>query len=171
MVAALAWAGVSCGEPAQQQQGASEQSAVGIEEGLRSCTSARQLVCGRDGKTYLNSCMAGGWRKIAHFGACADFVCNGAVCASGFTCKSFTVYGVPVDQCVSNTGTAPACSCPADSHCVQEPSGATHCEANPPPSPPPPDPSTLCNGKSCPSGQHCAVITVYGVPTASCMYN
>jgi hypothetical protein len=139
-------------------------------EALRVCSTSRQLVCGRDGRTYTNVCRAGGWRNLAHFGACAGFVCSGTVCAAGFTCRTFTIYGVPVDQCVSDSGVAPSCSCPSGSHCVQDPSGATRCEADPPP-PPPPDPSTLCQGKTCPTGLHCAVITIYGVPAASCMYD
>jgi hypothetical protein len=142
-----------------------------VSEELRSCPTTRSLVCGKDGRTYRNTCRAGGSSRVAHVGACAGFSCNGVVCASGFTCRTFTIYGVPVDQCVSDSGAAPSCSCASGSHCVQEASGATHCEADAPP-PPPPNPSTLCQGKQCPAGMHCAVITVnYGVPTASCMFN
>jgi hypothetical protein len=141
-----------------------------VSEELRSCPTTRSLVCGKDGHTYLNSCRAGGSSRVAHVGACAGFNCNGVVCVSGFTCRTFTIYGVPVDQCVSNTGTPPSCSCASGSHCVQDPSGATHCEADTPP-PPPPNPATLCDGKQCPAGMHCAVITNYGVPIASCMFN
>jgi hypothetical protein len=169
--AALVCAAMGCGEPGDNSAAPSANEAGAITEGLSlTCSSTRSLVCGTDGRTYLNSCRAGGWRHIAHFGACADFVCSGTVCASGFTCRSFTVFGVPTDQCVSNTGTAPACSCAANTHCVQDPSGAVHCEADPPPAPPT-DPSTACLSKVCPSGQHCGVITVYGVPTASCLFN
>jgi hypothetical protein len=148
---------------------ATETAVVG--EALRHCSSTRSLVCGTDGRTYLNACKAGGASKVAHLGACAGFVCNGVVCVSGFTCRTATSYGVPVDQCVSDSGQPPACSCASGSHCVQEASGATRCEADvTPPSPPPP--STLCQNKVCPTGMHCAVVTInYGVPAASCMFD
>lgn len=149
-----------------------EDQAVGeASEALRLCPSQRNLVCGKDGRTYRNACRAGGWSRVAHIGACEGFLCNGVVCVSGFTCRTFTIYGVSTDQCVSDTGTAPACSCAEGLRCVQDPSGATHCEAEAPPPPPPPPPSTLCDGKSCPSGMHCAVISIYGVPTPSCMFD
>jgi hypothetical protein len=165
-----------CGEgteaPGQEPGVGQSGETVRVSEELRRCSSSRSLVCGTDGRTYLNACRAGGASRVAHVGACAGFVCNGVVCASGFTCRTATSnYGVPVDQCVSDSGQPPSCSCASGSHCVQEPSGATHCEANVPP-PPPPSPSTLCQSKVCPSGMHCAVVTFnYGVPMASCMFD
>jgi hypothetical protein len=171
--AALVCVASSCDggtEPAQEpglDQGA-ETGAV--SEALHRCSSTRSLVCGTDGRTYLNACKAGGASKVAHIGACAGFNCNGVVCVAGFTCRTaVSNYGVPVDQCVSDSGQPPSCSCASGSHCVQEPSGATHCEAN---TSPPPPPSDLCTGKICPSGMHCAVVTFnYGVPMASCMFD
>jgi hypothetical protein len=163
-------------EPAQQQPGSDEAAdTAAVREPLwwRHCSSTRNLVCGTDGNTYLNACKAGGASKVAHIGACAGYVCNGVVCVSGFTCRTATSnYGVPVDQCVSDSGQPPTCSCASGTHCVQEASGATHCEADAPPPPPPPPPSTLCTGKVCPAGMHCAVVTFnYGVPMASCMFD
>jgi hypothetical protein len=172
----LVWGLTSCGEgaepPAQQPELGRGGETEAVSEALHHCSSTRSLVCGTDGRTYLNACKAGGASKVAHIGACAGFVCDGVVCVSGFTCRTATSnYGVPVDQCVSDTGQPPACSCASDSHCVQDPSGATHCEANTSP-PPPPSPSTLCQSKVCPSGMHCAVVTFnYGVPMASCMFD
>jgi hypothetical protein len=161
--------GVEPGPSPGSEQGA---PTTAVSEPLRHCSSTRNLVCGTDGQTYLNACRAGGASRVAHVGACVGFVCNGVVCVSGFTCRTATSnYGVPVDQCVSDTGQPPVCSCAAGSHCVQEASGATRCEADVAP-PPPPPPSTLCRNKVCPSGMHCAVVTInYGVPTASCMFD
>jgi hypothetical protein len=144
--------------------------ATGEAQALRSCSSERALVCGNDGRTYANACLAGGWRHVAHLGACDGFLCKGVVCVAGFHCRTSTIYGVSVDQCVSDSGTPPACSCAAGSHCVQDPSGATRCEVNPPP-PPPPDPAAACRTKQCPAGLHCAVITIYGVPAPSCVWD
>jgi hypothetical protein len=181
MKCALSWASLtlvcvvsSCdggSEPSAQPPGPNESGETAVvSEGLRHCSSSRNLVCGTDGRTYLNACRAGGASRIAHTGACSGFVCSGVVCVSGFTCRTATSnYGVPLDQCVSDSGQPPTCSCVSGSHCVQEPSGATHCEVNT--SPPPPS-SSLCQNKVCPSGMHCAVVTFnYGVPMASCMFD
>jgi len=176
LIATILVAAVGCGgdETAggtQALAGADDEGAA-VSDALSGCPSTtRELVCGKDGHTYTNICRAGGTRRVAHIGACAGFNCNGVVCVSGFTCKTLTTYGVPVDQCVSNTGQAPSCACASGQECVQDPSGATHCETPPAP-PPPPDPATLCNGRTCPAGQHCVVTTInYGVPAASCMYD
>jgi len=161
-------------EPASREPGLDQGAETGaVSEALRGCSSTRSLVCGTDGRTYLNACKAGGASRVAHVGACAGFNCNGVVCVAGFTCRTaVSNYGVPIDQCVSDSGQPPSCSCASGTHCVQEPSGATRCEANAPPPPPPPPPSTLCTGKVCPAGMHCAVVTFnYGVPMASCMFD
>lgn len=183
-VAVLFGAALSCGEgsddPAAPNDGmngtpaatestqateATDSTAAGF------CSSTRNLVCGKDGNTYTNACLAGSWRRVAHIGACAGFVCNGVVCVSGFTCRTYTIYGVSVDQCAPDSGQPPTCTCASGSHCVQEASGATHCEADPPP-PPAPNPSTLCDGKVCPAGMHCMVTYInYGAPSPSCMFN
>jgi hypothetical protein len=163
------WGIVGCGEGASDQQGPplADPAAPATSE-LRTCPSTRRLVCGTDGQTYRNACLAGGSRNVAHTGACADFLCNGVTCADGFHCESFSVFGAPVDQCVADEGgvrrTAVACSCPAGSHCVQAPSGATSCEADAPP----PAPSD-CSTKVCPAGQSCKLFFVFGAPVPACV--
>ena len=188
MGVALSWAIVGCGgtEAGDQEATAMPGSAPAAVSSLAhrkrgvaqvvasvapTCSSTRSLVCGTDGRTYVNACEAGGTDHVAHVGACAGFVCNGVVCVDGFSCRTFTTFGVAVDQCVSDTGTVPQCSCAAGAHCVQDPSGATRCEQDAP-APAALDPSSLCQNVRCPAGMHCAIITAnYGVPTPSCMFN
>ena len=170
-------AALGCGTGTEEPGGAqtlanADDDGATVADGLTTCPSTRQLVCGKDGRTYTNICRAGGIRRVAHIGACAGFRCNGVVCVGGFTCKTATNFGVSVDQCVSNSGQPPTCSCAAGEECIQEASGATHCEAPVEPTPFTSDPTTLCSGRVCPAGQHCVVTTInYGVPAASCMYN
>jgi len=99
------------------------------------------------------------------FAVSARFECSGVVCASGFTCRTFSSFGVLTDQCVSDTGIAPTCSCAAGTHCVQEPSGAVDCQADVVARP---APAASCEGMVCPAGMHCALITNYGVLSTTC---
>jgi hypothetical protein len=131
------------------------------------CGSTRSLVCGTDSQTYLNECQVQWPNRVAHLGACPSFVCSGVACADGFSCRTFSTYGVVTDQCVSDTGVAPACSCASGSHCVQDPSGAVRCETDVA-ARPAPDPRDACATEKCPAGMHCAIITNYGVPSVTC---
>jgi hypothetical protein len=136
-------------------------------------SSTHMLVCGKNGRTYTNICRAGGTNHIARVGACPGYRCNGVVCVAGFTCRTASNFGVTFDQCVSDTGTAPACSCAVGGTCVQSPSGSTHCEA--PAAEPaavnPPSPGAACD-RTCPAKMHCEITTInYGVPAPSCMFD
>lgn len=60
------------------------------------------LVCDVDGRTFRDLCSVGGLSRVAHLGACPDFVCNGALCAPGFSCHSSGSNTLPLDRCVAD---------------------------------------------------------------------
>jgi hypothetical protein len=81
--------------------GPSASGSIATSQSATTGASLGGLVCAKNGKTYSDICAAGGPANVAHTGGCADFVCNGAVCAAGFTCQSPSGPGTP-DRCVAD---------------------------------------------------------------------
>jgi len=88
-----------------------------VEGAAEICPTVYEPVCGKDGLTYGNECLAGGKRNVAYEGECVD-ACISVTCPEGTECYTNN-RGQAVCESIDEPGPCATIRCADGYICVE----------------------------------------------------